>query len=437
MKFERQILLYSLLSGAAAVTVALWLLWRGDFSQTTRVTLSLLVVLCWLGFAFSLRSKLIFPLRTLTNLVEALRENDYSMRVRGAGQQDALSELVYEVNTLAQFLQDQRFDAVEATALMRKIMAEIDIALFGFNQAGHLQLINESGRRLLDRDERDLLGRAAADLGLADCLQGPDRRLLDLTLPTRTGRWELRRATYRNRGVTHQLVFLSDLTRTLHAEERKSWQRLIQILRHEINNSLTPIQSVAGSLNAQLKEGTSVADWEADIAEGLGIIAERSETLGRFIASYSQLTRLPEPSLAEMAVQTWIHHCAGLETRLSIEVLPGPERVLAADRSQLDQLLINLISNAVEASLETHPDATGCVILSWKIRGPHLHVWIDDDGPGLPADKDLFIPFFTTKPEGSGIGLALSRQIAEAHGGELSLANRKEGGCRALLLLPL
>lgn len=288
MKFERYILVYSLLSGLAGVGVALLLLWRGDYANHIKVALSLLVVLCWLGFAFSLRSKLIFPLRTLTNLVEALRENDYSMRVRGAGQQDAMGELVYEINTLAQFLQDQRFDAVEGTALMRKIMAEIDIALFGFNQAGQLQLINESGRRLFDRDERDLLGRAAAALGLADCLEGPDRRLLDLTLPARTGRWELRRTAYRTRGVTHQLVFLSDLTRTLHAEERQSWQRLIQILRHEINNSLTPIQSVAGSLNAQLKEGTSAADWEADIEEGLGIIAERSETLGRFIASYSQ-----------------------------------------------------------------------------------------------------------------------------------------------------
>ena len=117
--------------------------------------------------------------------------------------------MVYEINTLAQSLHDQRFDVVEGTALMRNIMAEIDIALFGFNQAGQLQLINESGRRLFDRDERDLLGRAAAALGLADCLEGPDRRLLDLTLPARTGRWELRRTAYRTRGVTHQLGFLS------------------------------------------------------------------------------------------------------------------------------------------------------------------------------------------------------------------------------------
>lgn len=437
MRFERQILLSSLLGGASAVTVSLCLLWQGDFSQTTQVTLSLLVVLTWLGFVFSLRAKLIFPLRTLTNLVEALRENDYSMRVRGGGPEDALGELVHEVNTLAQFLQNQRFDAVEATALMRKITAEIDIALFGFDQAGRLQLINESGRRLLDRAEGDLLGQAAAAVGLADCLAGSDRRLLELALPARTGRWELRRATYRNRGVTHQLVFLSDLTRTLHAEERQSWQRLIQILRHEINNSLTPIQSVAGSLKLHLKAGHCAADWEADMDEGLGIIAERAETLGRFIDSYSQLARLPEPTLAEMSVKTWIQHAAGLETRLPVKMCPGPEAVLNADRSQLDQLLINLISNAVEASLEQHPDATGCVTLAWKITGPHLQVWIDDDGPGLRADKDLFIPFFTTKPEGSGIGLPLSRQIAEAHGGELSLANRKEGGCRALLLLPL
>jgi nitrogen fixation/metabolism regulation signal transduction histidine kinase len=228
------------------------------------------------------------------------------------------------------------------------------------------------------------------------------------------------------------------MTRTLHEEERQAWRRLIQILRHEINNSLTPIQSVAQSLQKCLRQKPRSKVWEEDVREGLEIIAERSEVLGGFIASYSRLTRLPEPTFDEMKVETWIRRAVGLETRLPVEIIRGPELMIQADHSQLDQLLINIVSNSVEASLEAGRQTGKHVVITWKITGSFLEVWVDDDGSGLDTATDPFVPFFTTKPQGSGIGLALSRQIAEAHGGYLTLISHPDRpGCRALLRLPI
>lgn len=436
MRFERNILLYALLSGLTGTVVALIFVWTSGLSNNSQITLTLLLVFTWLGFAFSTRAKVVYPLRTLTNLLEALRERDFSMRIRGASHEDALGELIFEVNALAQALQDQRFNAMETTALLRKILAEIDVALFGFDHDDRLILINDSGSQLFNEPEDKILGCHIFELGLEDCLTLSTPRIMDLTLPGGKRRWELRRATYRERGQVNHLVFLSDMTQTLHEEERQAWKRLIQILRHEINNSLTPIQSVAQSLQSVLKQENRTTGWEADIGEGLTIIAERSEVLGRFIASYSKLTRLPDPTFEDMELTTWIHHVAALETRLAVQVVAGPDITIAADRSQLDQLLINLISNAVEAGLESQSDAQ--VSIGWEIEGSYLLVSVDDNGPGLNITQDPFLPFVTSKPDGQGIGLALSRQIAEGHGGDLTLANHEEGpGCRALLRLSI
>ncbi len=438
MTFERKITVLSLLGGLVGILMALVLLWTRSIQFSTKLSLTIFMLACWIGFALAVKNKVAFPLRTILNIVGALREGDYSMRLRGARRDDAMGELAWEVNRLVQFLQRQRFDAVESTALLRKILAEIDVALFGFDSGGVLRWVNDSGQRLLKLNNEKIIGCHAEEFGLDICLKGAVPRIVDLSLPGGAGRWELRRATYREKGISHQLVFLSDMTRTLHEEQRQAWRRLIQILRHEINNSLTPIQSVAQSLQTRLKQEPSSENWEDDVREGLKIIAERSEVLGGFIASYSRLTRLPDPTFAKMDVETWIHHVVGLETRLSVEISHGPELTILADRGQLDQLLINIVSNAVEASLQAKQQADGHVAITWRKAGSFLEVWVDDDGPGFDTTKDPFVPFFTTKSEGSGIGLALSRQIAEAHGGYLALTNHPDrAGCRALLRLPI
>ncbi len=432
--FERRILLLAVLAGTPGGVVALTLLWTGDYSDRLRWTLTILVLGAWLGVTLALRERVVRPLQTISNMLAALREGDFSIRARGAREDDALGLALLEVNILGETLRSQRLGALEAVALLRTVMAEIDVAIFAFDEHRALRLVNGGGERLLDQPAERLLGRTSAALGLAECLRGDDDRTVDLDFPGGRGKWQLRRGSFRQDGRPHQLVVLSDLSRVLREEERQAWQRLIRVLGHEINNSLAPIKSIAASLRDLLARPTLPSDWRDDVGGGLTVIAGRSESLGRFMTAYALLARLPNPQPHPMDVEQWVARVAHLETRLPVRIVSGPATTISADGDQLDQVLINLVRNAADASLETH----GGVAVGWTRNGGALDVWVRDDGLGLSDTTNLFVPFFTTKPDGSGIGLALSRQIAEAHGGVLTLENRRDAqGCEARLRLPL
>jgi nitrogen fixation/metabolism regulation signal transduction histidine kinase len=342
--------------------------------------------------------------------------------------------VMLEVNVLASTLHDQRLGALEAGALLRTVMVEIDVAVFTFDGGQTLRLVNRAGERLLAQPAEQLLGRTATDLGLAHCLEGLSPRIADAAFPGGAGRYEVRRTTFRQDGRPHQLLVLADVSRPLRDEERQAWQRLIRVIGHEINNSLAPIKSIAGSLESMLARDERPADLDDDMKRGLAVIAARSDSLSRFTTAYARLAKLPAPRLDSVQVPELVRRVAGLETRLTVGGEPGPDLVIRADPDQLEQLLINVVRNAVDAALQTH----GGVRVGWKRVGPTLDLWVDDEGTGLTNAGNLFVPFFTTKPGGSGIGLVLSRQIAEAHGGSLTLENRVDRqGCRAHLRLPL
>ena len=433
---EHRVLFLALLAGFPGSLLSLVLLWMGGYSPRVQWTLGALAVCLWLGSAFAVRNTVVRPLQTLSNLLAALREEDFSFRARGSGREDALSQVLVEVNTLATTLREQRLGALEASALLRKVIDEIDVAIFAFDRQRHLRLVNRGGERALARPAERLLDRTADELGLAEALDTDQPRVLAMTFPGGPGRWEVRSSTFRQGGLPHRLVVLANVSRALREEERQAWQRLIRVLGHELNNSLTPIRSIAGSLEDLIARESRPADWEDDLRRGLAVIAARAEGLGRFMEAYGRLARLPAPQLRSLELSALVRRVAGLETRLRVSVAEGPETALLADPDQLEQLLINLIRNAVDASLETH----GSVLVGWSSNGAakHLEIWVDDEGPGLSDTANLFVPFFTTKPGGSGIGLVLARQIAEAHGGNLTLENRQPGpGCRAHLRLPL
>jgi PAS domain S-box-containing protein len=432
--YERRILLLALCAGLASTVVALILLWTGGYSSKLQWTLTVLMVLTWLSFAFTAQSRVVFPLRTLSNLLAALREGDFSIRARGANEGDALGEVLREVNALGETLRQQRLGALEATALLRKVMEEVDVAVFAIDGNGALRLVNRAGERILNQPEEKLLGGNAADLGLAECLTGDTPRIEQIAFPGKSGRWEIHRGSFREAGLAHQLLVITDLSRALRDEERQAWQRLIRVLGHELNNSLAPIKSVAENLGSMLARRDRDPDWQEDMRSSLNIIAARTDGLARFMGAYARLAKLPPPTFQGVDVSVWIRRVTGLESRLQVKLQTGPEVRIQADPDQLDQLLINLLRNAVDASLETG----GGVQVGWDRENGYIDVWVQDDGPGIPNPTNLFVPFFTTKPGGSGIGLVLSRQIAEAHGGTLTLENREtERGCEARLRLPM
>ncbi len=416
-----------------AALTALGLLWLGDYSAKVQWTLTLLIVVFAGGYIASTREHTIRPWQTVTNLLAALREGDYSVRARGARPNDALGEALLEVNMLGETLRIQRLGAFEATALLRTIMAEIDVAVFTFDPERKLRLVNRAGENLLRQSMDKLLGRRARDLGLEACLDNRDDVPLTLTFPGGTGRWGISRSSFRERGLPHELLVLRDLSRTLREEERIAWQRLVRVLGHELNNSLAPIKSVAGSLETLLRREPLPADWQEDTRSGLNVIASRAESLSRFMQAYARLARLPPPQKEALEVRDVVTRAANLETRLHVKVQNGGPVAVRADAAQIEQVLINLLYNAAEASLETG----GAVTVGWKESGECVEIIVRDEGQGIMNSTNLFVPFFTTKPNGSGIGLALSRQIVEAHGGSLSLANRVNArGAEAIFRLP-
>ena len=437
---EQRVFYYALLSGLPAVVSSIWMLWSNDYQPKEQWTLVLFLVLCWLGFAFALREQVVRPLQTMANLLTALREGDFSTRARGANRDEPLGDVLAEINLLGGVLQEQRIGALEATALLRTVMEEIDVAIFAFDGNETLRLVNRAGQELIAQPAERILGRQAADLDLADCLAGDETRVLSRTFAGGAGRWGMRRTKFREGGLPHHLVVIADLSQPLREEELKAWQRLVRVIVHELNNSLAPIKSIAGSLTTMLKRPVRADDWETDMLGGLEIIESRAEGLNKFMQSYARLAKLPAPHKRPCELAPLLRRIVTLERRASVQLREGPALTVSLDAAQIEQVLINLLKNAVEAAPETGQSGgpTCCVWVGWRKAPGHVEIIVEDDGPGIANPQNLFVPFFTTKPSGSGIGLVLCRQIAENHGGSLSLQNRDGAtGCIARLRLPI
>lgn len=432
-RFESRLLVLALLAGLPAVLAVVLLLFTGDYATRTVWTVTGAVVLWWFVVGMMLREAAIHPVNTLANLMAALREGDFSVRGRGARPDDALGLALLEVNALRDTLREQRLGAIEASALLHCAMEEIDVALFAFDDTETLVLANRAGEQLLNRPGERLIGRSARELGLAVFVEDTLAEGVGLTIPGVDGRWVARRSGFRQRGRPMQLLVLTEVGRMLREEERQAWQRLVRVMGHEINNSLAPISSIAASLVELSQRAERPADWDEDLRRGLEIIAARSEALTRFMAAYSRLARLPAPQKTPVDVAALVRRVAALETRRPVNVRDGGPASAMLDTDQVEQALINLIANAVDATAARGGDVT----VSWEEQPNRLILRVVDEGPGIPPSANLFVPFFTTKPQGSGIGLALCRQIAEGHGGSLTLRNRTDApGAEAVLVLP-
>jgi two-component system, NtrC family, nitrogen regulation sensor histidine kinase NtrY len=431
--YEGKITWLTIAAAVPAMLVGLALLWLNDYSAKVQWTLTILIIGCFAALISSVREHTIRPLQTMSNLLAALREGDYSIRARGARGGTALGEVLLEINSLGETLRLQRLGAFEATALLRTIMSEIDVAVFTFDPKRRLRLVNRAGETLLGQPMDKLLGKTAGELGLHTCLEANEDEPLTLNFAGASGRWGIRRSTFREEGLPHDLLVLTDLSRTLREEERRAWQRLVRVLGHEMNNSLAPIKSLAASLESLLRRDPLPQDWKDDASAGLNSIASRADSLSRFLQAYTRLTKLPPPQKQNLDLGKLVQRVVDLEPRLNVKVMPGQKTEIRADAAQIEQALINLVHNAVDAALESQ----GNVAIGWREKEGCVEIFVQDDGPGIMNPANLFVPFFTTKPDGSGIGLPLSRQIAEAHGGSLALMNRESGkGAEALLRVP-
>jgi nitrogen fixation/metabolism regulation signal transduction histidine kinase len=408
-------------------------LWTNDYSGQTRWTAVILLGLFALAMAFSLRDFVLRPLQTVSNMLSAIREEDFSFRARGGTHDDALGELVLEVNALSEMMRQRRLGAMEAIALMKQVMMEIDVAVFTFDAKQKLKIINPAGEQLIAMTAERAVNRTAKELGLADYLDAAGRKTLQASFPGKQGRWLIQTRGFREAGVPHSLLLISDLSNALREEERLAWQRLTRVLGHELNNSLAPIKSIASTLKMLVSREELAPDWRTDARRGLDVIESRADALARFMQGYTRLARLPAPNIQEMELRPLLERIAVADGRLPVAVRPGPEVTLKADSDQIAQVIINLVKNAIEASMPTG----GKVQLGWKTSDGDVVIEVIDEGEGLSSTSNLFVPFFTTKPGGSGIGLALSRQIAESHNGSLTLENRRDRlGCIATLRIP-
>jgi two-component system nitrogen regulation sensor histidine kinase NtrY len=431
VRFQNRILLGTLIAAGPAWLVATVMLLSSDASTGMRWALVMLTGAFVIGGAFAVRRQVVQPLQSLANLLEALREEDYSHRGRMVDPEDALGEVMVEVNSLSRMLHDQRLEALEAGVLLAKVIAEVDIAVFAFDAGRHLRLANRAAETLLDARRSELVGKRADELGLETMLDGHSGRIVAHQFPGGTGRWEVRKRRFREGGRPHELLVISDLSRALREEERQAWQRIVRVIGHELNSSLTPIRSMASTLRKLIGRDSLGDDWQSDAISGLTIIHDRAASLGRFMGAYARLARLPLPTLREVEFGEIVRRAASLHGERCV-VEDGPPILLNIDADQIEQVLINLFKNAVEAAGDH-----GHIRARWCATVSRVCFEIEDDGPGLARTENLWIPFFTTKPAGTGLGLILSREIIENHAGNISLENRRDArGCIARFTLP-
>jgi two-component system, NtrC family, nitrogen regulation sensor histidine kinase NtrY len=438
-RFERRLLFSVLITGLPAVILCFVLLWSNPYQLDHKIEGTVLVVVFWLGLSFSARNGAVTSIRILSNVVASLREGDFTLRAPQGVQGDALGDLAIEINNFARTLEAGRLGVLEAETLLHKVIAEIEVVILALSPDNRVKLYNRAAALFVGKSNETLLNRTAEELGIIDLVSGPSSRTLSRLTGGLEKRWIVRRSSFRQQGISHRLIMLSEASEALRAEERLAWQRLVRVLSHEINNSLAPIKSAARTV-ARIASSSNLPEETKDTVElGLKVISSRAEALNRFLQGYAHLAKLPQPTRKRVCLRDMVKRLGSLESRLHVMVIDGPLAFVRVDGDQIEQALINLICNAVEAVL-MKPDCKAIpspVTVAWTISGKDAEICIHDKGIGLLDGSNLFVPFYTTKEKGTGIGLVLSRQIIEAHGGRLAIRNREDmSGCEVKIRLP-
>ena len=435
IRFRKRIIRYVVLMLLPPVLTTLILLYFGHFKLKVWITVLVFVAVTSAIFYRWLLRSVFRPLQSASNLISALREGDFSMQARPSSTRDALGGLYQEIDLLADDLRQNRQQSVDSEILLRGVMNYVDVAVFAFDGRGIITLINRAGCDLLNTTTEQAVGKPAAHFNIERLIQARELTPFRHSFPTQSGRWSIRRTEFRENGVPHVLVMIQDLSRSLREEERQAWKRLIRVMGHELNNSLAPIKSISGTLDSLIERQDMDPSVKEDLEDGLSVIHKRAEALSRFVEDYSKIAKLPPPHKQRFRLRDTINHIVELQDfkGWKIELEECCDMELFADEAQIQQLLINLTKNAIEANQGTE----GKTYIRCRKQQNDIVIEVIDEGHGLSETDNLFIPFYSTKPGGSGIGLILSQQIAENHEGSLELINRTDAqGCIATVVIP-
>jgi len=434
--FEAQLTRLSLLASIPTLLLLLWVMVYANLSIYLTLLTAFVGGIVVLYCNYRIHEKSAYQFRSLSNLLEAMVQGDYSLRARAGGSNSALDELVESINRLAQRLNDQKLASVESQLLLRTVIEHIDVAIIALDSQNNIRLINPAAQKLLQIENQQTAPGLMNHLQQIQLFTSGHNQVLELKFGQQKGKFNVHVETYREGGEEQKLLFITDVRTLLRHEERQAWQNLVRVISHEINNSLTPIASISQTLTRLVSKDPNDKEVQQDLTDGLVLIAERANSLSSFVNSYKQITRLPEPSRTQVSFSQLIQKVVALFDQSNITVHGASHTALFCDQVQLEQVLINLIKNAQEAM--ENKDQIGQIGINWKVEGGYFRLAITDEGSGIKNPENLFVPFYTTKKAGTGIGLVLCRQIIEAHGGHLGLINREDGqGSQAVIEIPI
>ena len=437
--FEDRLVRIALLGASLPTALSIMFIVSAELSIYLKILLIFLLLVVVSYAAFAIWQQVIFQLRTSTNLVEAMTSGDYGLRANNKGVDGALSDFNQLLNKLAQRLAEQSLITREKQILLTKITDQIDVAVVAVDQERNLTLMNPAAERLFKKRFDELEGWPIKTLGLQNVMTEALNKVTEFEINKDKRKVYVRTDTYFELGEKHHIIFITDIQHLLRDEERLAWQRLLRVLSHEINNSLAPIASISETLTQSFKsedESKPLSqDSRENLFEGLSVITERAHSLNHFIQDYQKLTRLPLPNKSEFSLRPFMQSICQLFEKSEFNV-PDQDMKVFGDPEQLQQVFVNLFKNAQEANLANNQTSSS-IKLEWYARSDNVVIEVCDQGTGINNEDNLFVPFYTTKKQGSGIGLTLSRQIALNHGGDLNLMNKLQGpGAQAIFTLP-
>ncbi len=426
--FENKLLLLALFTGLLPLTFLFIVLYHYELSLYLKVMLVFFMLVSVFYCAFSIRQKVTFQLRTSANLITAMQSGDHSLKAYQLSTKGALSEFNQVFNELSSALAEQQLISKEKQVLLHKVIAQIDVAIIAVDDKNNISLMNPNAEKLFSCRFDEMQGWPIKSLGLQEVLDGEYRKVVEFEIKEYKKKVYIHTDDYFEKGIRQRLIFITDIQHLLREEERQAWQKILRVLSHEINNSLAPIASISETLTRLLSNNTLKSDDNAeinkelsdDLQEGLAVITERANSLNSFLQRYQQLSQLPTPDKKIFDCEPLFKSMALLFSDSHMQ-FNGQSLFVYADEEQLQQVLVNLIKNAQQAMSEM---IKGKIVISWQQRAERIEISIEDEGTGINNTDNIFIPFYTTKEEGSGIGLVLSRQIVINHGGDLTINNR-------------